>query len=349
MTTAAAESLEEGQKPQVINQEHQRNHVITLIVLSIAASVGLILGMKVVMSEYHCRYVLFLSSSHFLATTLYTRISAHYGKFQPKRDIPVRERWLLAALGTASIACMNFNLQFNSVGFYQMTKLLCIPWMIVAQRYFQAKFVTLEILVALTAILFGVGLVTVTDVQVNTTGFIFGVLAVATTAQFQLWQGSKQTQFQLSAIQILDAVMPYQLAVCFTAAVILESGFFFELGTNSKPTEWGPGLTFFILLTCVMAVAVNYLTYALIGKTSAVTYQVVGHFKTILTLLGGYVLFSHAAQQEQSLGRQFLNVAGIVVALLGMMVYGDIKTNASGAQLNYLRRTLPKIRWDREF
>ena len=34
-----------------------------------------------------------------------------------------------------------------------------------------------------------------------------------------------------------------------------------------------------IALSCVLALSVNLCTYGLIGKTSAVTYQVVGHAK----------------------------------------------------------------------
>ncbi len=38
----------------------------------------------------------------------------------------------------------------------------------------------------------GVGVATITDVQLNTTGMIFGALAVVFTAQFQIMQGDKQ-------------------------------------------------------------------------------------------------------------------------------------------------------------
>jgi len=40
--------------------------------------------------------------------------------------------------------------------------------------------------------------------------------------------------------------------------------------------------------TCALAVAVNAATFFLLGKTSPVSYQVVGHLKTVLVLGGGW-------------------------------------------------------------
>lgn len=45
-----------------------------------------------------------------------------------------------------------------------------------------------------------------------------------------------------------------------------------------------------VLATCFLALAVNLCSFGLIGRTSAITFQVVGHAKTCLVLIGGYVL-----------------------------------------------------------
>jgi hypothetical protein len=46
----------------------------------------------------------------------------------------------------------------------------------------------------------------------------------------------------------------------------------------------------FITLSCLIAVSVNFSTFLVIGTTSPVTYQVLGHLKTCLILSFGYVL-----------------------------------------------------------
>lgn len=69
----------------------------------------------------------------------------------------------------------------------------------------------------------------------------------------------------------------------------------------------------FIILSCLIAVSVNFSTFLVIGKTSPVTYQVLGHLKTCLVLGFGYTLL-HDPFTER-------NIIGILVAMLGMGLY----------------------------
>ena len=54
-----------------------------------------------------------------------------------------------------------------------------------------------------------------------------------------------------------------------------------------------------------------------IGKTSAVTFQVVGHAKTCLVLAGGYLFFpSHGKHNQEQL---YHNIMGVSVAMVGVL------------------------------
>ncbi|EEC71719.1 hypothetical protein OsI_04250 [Oryza sativa Indica Group] len=57
----------------------------------------------------------------------------------------------------------------------------------------------------------------------------------------------------------------------------------------------------------------TFSTFLVIGKTSPVTYQVVGHLKTCIILGFGYVLFNNPFSWR--------NILGILLALLGMILY----------------------------
>lgn len=74
-----------------------------------------------------------------------------------------------------------------------------------------------------------------------------------------------------------------------------------------------PMLQFFIVLSCVISVSVNFSTFLVIGKTSPVTYQVLGHLKTCLVLAFGYVLLRDPFSWR--------NILGILVAVVGMVLY----------------------------
>ena len=145
----------------------------------------------------------------------------------------------------------------------------------------------------------------------------------------------------MNSMQITDIVMPYQFLICtlFAYFEVTASGEF-----KQALVAGGSGLFKAIAFTCFAAIAVNLVTFALIGKTSAVTYQVVGHLKTCLTLLGGYIMFDSKAA-----ALSIYNVAGVIIALIGMMLYGDIKSSPSSKE-NILMRLVPKFSlWKKEF
>lgn len=73
------------------------------------------------------------------------------------------------------------------------------------------------------------------------------------------------------------------------------------------------------MLSCLIAVFVNFSTFLVIGKTSPVTYQVLGHLKTCLVLAFGYTLLHDPFT--------FRNILGILVAVVGMGLYSYFCTN----------------------
>jgi solute carrier family 35, member E3 len=74
-----------------------------------------------------------------------------------------------------------------------------------------------------------------------------------------------------------------------------------------------------LLLSCAVAVLVNISQFMCLGRFSAVTFQVTGHAKTVLVLLGS-VLFLH----EVIGGRQ---IVGMTMAVAGMIAYGYVSSN----------------------
>jgi solute carrier family 35 protein E3 len=71
----------------------------------------------------------------------------------------------------------------------------------------------------------------------------------------------------------------------------------------------------------LISVSVNFSTFLVIGKTSAVTYQVLGHLKTCLVLAFGYILLKNPFSWR--------NICGILVAVLGMGLYSIVSVKES--------------------
>lgn len=80
----------------------------------------------------------------------------------------------------------------------------------------------------------------------------------------------------------------------------------------------------FIVLSCLISISVNFSTFLVIGKTSPVTYQVLGHLKTCLVLAFGYALLRDPFNWR--------NIFGIMVALVGMILYSYFCTQENQAK-----------------
>jgi len=287
------------------------------------------------MNKYQFRYVFSLTALHFFITGIGSEILCRLGHFQ-RKSLPLYDTITMAIFCIGSVGFMNFSLQYNSVGFYQVCKLLTIPCMVAIQQYvLQTQTFTRKIRLTLLLILLGVATATVTDVQLNTTGSIMGLCAVLFTTQFQIWQGDKQKKFQLNAMQINHTTAIPSALFCTLLALIFETH-----GTNSVQNyQLTTQSITWIAISALLAFTVNLCSYGLIGNTSPVTYQVVGHAKTCLVLTGGFIMY------PVNDSRQLMkNLVGIAIAMIGVIVYSEVKMKESKTpkQPDTYDRILPK-------
>lgn len=283
-----------------------------IIVASVVSSVSLIIVNKAIMKNYNFHFVLCLTAFHFLCTSAAMKLLALNKVFEPQ-SMPTVEAVKMAAAGVGSIVFMNLSLSYNSVGTYQMMKLAVIPCAMVLSYLAKGTTYSTKRMASLAVLLFGVAIATVNDVELRFSGLMFGIVAVLTTALFQTWQGTKQKEFNMSPMQLLLAVAPYQALITGVLAVGIESD---VVNHTFQDAE--------VLLICVsgsVAVSVNLCSMGLIGKTSAVVYQVVGHAKTCLILLGGYLLFTNNIPGDQ----QVKNLIGVAIAMSGVFWYTHLR------------------------
>lgn len=87
----------------------------------------------------------------------------------------------------------------------------------------------------------------------------------------------------------------------------------------------------FILLSCLLAVFCNISQYLCIGRFSAVSFQVLGHMKTVCVLILGWLLFD----SELTLN----NIMGMAIAVIGMVVYSWAVESEKQAKAKFLSKT----------
>ncbi|KAM0068436.1 putative sugar phosphate transporter domain-containing protein [Helianthus debilis subsp. tardiflorus] len=169
-----------------------------------------------------------------------------------------------------------------------------------------------KIKLSLFVLLLGVGIASVTDLQLNFVGTILSLLAIATTCL----TNTIRKRLNVSSTQLLYQLAPFQAAILFVTGPLVYQ---YLTKQNVFAFKYSPLVLGFIILSCLIAVSMNFSTFLVIGKTSPVTYQVLGHLKICLVLGFGYTLL-HDPFTER-------NIIGILVAILGMGLYSYFCTH----------------------
>ncbi|KAI4383798.1 hypothetical protein MLD38_009597 [Melastoma candidum] len=283
--------------------------VIGALFLSVTSSVSIVICNKALMSKLGFPFATTLTSWH-LMVTFCTLHAAQRLNFFEKKSVDLKTVMLFGMLNGISIGLLNLSLGFNSVGFYQMTKLAIIPFTVLLETIFLNKKFSGQIKLSLFLMLIGVGIASVTDLQLNAMGTVLSALAIVTTCVGQILTNTIQKKLNVSSTQLLYQSAPFQAAILFVSGPLVDrcltkqNVFAYPYSTIVLGT---------IMLSCLIAVAVNFSTFLVIGKTSPVTYQVLGHLKTCLVLAFGYTLLHDPFKQR--------NIIGIAVAILGMGLY----------------------------
>nr|GMD64538.1 UDP-xylose transporter 1 [Ipomoea batatas]GMD69461.1 UDP-xylose transporter 1 [Ipomoea batatas] len=291
--------------------------VIGALFLSVASSVSIVICNKALMSNLGFKFATTLTSWHLMVTYCTLHVALRLNFFENK-PVDFKTVMLFGILNGVSIGFLNLSLGFNSIGFYQMTKLAIIPFTVLLETIFLKKQFSQNIKLSLFVLLIGVGIASITDLQLNFVGTILSILAIITTCVGQILTNTIQKRLNISSTQLLYQSAPFQAAVLFVTGPVVDQ---FLTKQNVFAYKYSPIVLAFIVLSCLIAVSVNFSTFLVIGKTSPVTYQVLGHLKTCLVLGFGYTLLHDPFTSR--------NIIGILVAIVGMGLYSYFCTHES--------------------
>ncbi|KAF6146382.1 hypothetical protein GIB67_020476 [Kingdonia uniflora] len=131
-----------------------------------------------------------------------------------------------------------------------------------------------------------------------------------------------QRKYSLGSFNLLGHTAPAQ-----AASLILVGPFLDYWMTQKRVDAYDYNVVsiMFILLSCSIAVGTNLSQFICIGRFTAVSFQVLGHMKTILVLVLGFFFF----------GKEGLNlqvVIGMFIAVLGMVWYGNASSKPGGKE-----------------
>ena len=207
-------------------------------------------------------------------------------------------------------------------------KVLTTPAIVAIQLWFFNVPLHPRLRLALLPICVGVALATVSDVEVNSTGTLFALLGICSTSMYQLWVKTKQQDLGLDSYQLLFLQAPTSAVMVLLISFLTEPwGFALDpasasagAGAASDSAAASVGVLTYpytfesscaILGTGLLSFCVNLSIFLVIGKTSPVAYNVLGHFKLVCILLSGLLFFGEEASPAKLLGTA-LTLAGVL-------------------------------------
>jgi len=245
------------------------------------------------------------------------------GIFEAKRLPPLKLVPLAAAYVGYIVLC-NLSLNLNTVGFYQIMKIAVAPTVIALELLMFRKLPSPRIIASVLVVCIGIAVATISDAQIasNVLGILVGVAATLMTALYQTWAGSKQKELHASSFQLLNAYTP--LATVFLGLLV---PVFEPMGwQNQEPGtllgfRYTPSTVAAILVSSLLGLFVSLSTFLVIGATSSLTYNVVGHIKTLIILSGGCIFFGDALPPKK--------LVGVGIAMAGIVWYTQLKLRQS--------------------
>ena len=328
--------------------------VPVLMAINIFVSVGLVASNKILFQTLSFPFVTFLSSLHFFSGFAFLTLasSPRFGMFKaPEKAPEAYKLWVLAAAGAFSIVLNNYSLHFNSLGSAQIFKAAVLPASMVlplVQGALDQVPSAREALAAAVVVL-GSCMGVVADVTTTWAGAAVGVLAVLSTAQYQLWSSSFQKAMGLNGTQLLHASSAPQGMLTLAASLLIEGHLVARLGLaaagggahdaaapgSHAHAAAAPDLFTFryttmhiamSLATCCLAVALNWSVFSILGKTNAVSMQVLTQAKSVILITLDFLLFPKPPMAPE---KAFFFVLGGATCVSGAIWYAYIKSAAA--------------------
>jgi len=285
---------------------------------NLVSSISIVCVNKILFKMFGFPYATFTTACHFIVTYLGVLICKYRGYYEPKK-LNQCDVLSITIFFIGFVVFNNLSLNHNSIGFYQLMKVLTTPVIAFIQYFAFGEIIPQKLQFALFFVIIGVVLASVSDVEVNMLGSVFAALGIVSTSYYQIYVKTKQKELNASSFQILEYQAPQAAVLAFVITPFLdptpEDGWLSVL-YQGFPEMTGKVMQV-LLFSCFLAFCVNLSIFLVVGQTSPISYNVLGHCKLIIILTFGIVYFG----EECSVARAI----GMVFAVVGIMAYTHLK------------------------
>ncbi|KXT01903.1 hypothetical protein AC579_1615 [Pseudocercospora musae] len=297
------------------------------VAMNTIATIVVVFMNKYTLSDAQLRKSQILIAIWHFAATFLVLLFATYRRWRlfTAVRLPILKVLPLSAFFAAFLILSNLSLANNPIGFYQLSKILTTPCVVLVNFLLFRQYICHDKLIAVLVTCVGVGLVSVQSFQSNLFGTVIACAAFTTTACYQIWIGKKMQDLEVDAPQLL-------LNQCATAVwLLIPVSYAFDVFPDFCKSFFAvhdrrPRLNFCMIAATIPAQTLMFLfgggivasflnlsQFMIIGRTSALTFNIVSNVKMLVILALGWY----------GEGKVFsaVDIVGVILALAGAWQY----------------------------
>jgi len=299
---------------------------VLFMLFNFCSSCGIIFVNKILFQTYDFPFATFTTSCHFVVTFMGVIICKHLGMFQVK-TLSNYDVLSITIFFVGFVVFNNLSLNYNSIGFYQLMKVMTTPVIAFIQHFFYNVRLPFKLQLSLIPIIVGVAMSTVSDVRFNRYGLFWAVLGIISTSYYQIFVKKKQKDLEANALQILYYQAPQAAAMTFVLTPFLDEQLELQELTSLLASGLTPGqvaVSGVLFLSCILAFCVNLSIFLVVGATSPISYNVLGHAKLLVILTFGIMAFGDDTNSTR--------LCGMLMAFGGIVAYTHLKIKEQEAK-----------------
>lgn len=271
------------------HRQASRMWIVGFLLFNFTSTVFVTFINKICFSKVNFGYPAALCNIHYAITWLGVESMRRLNMFVPLANPPsslradTQFRSIAFLIGTVT-PLNNTSLQLNSIGFYQLFKLLVTPAVVLLEYVLDGKILSRKRTVSLVAVCAFVLVSSGADMEFNVFGTICAAMWVPLAAGYKVQWGRVQKQYNCSTPALMHAVLPYAIVVQTMISPLVDPRGLLQF-------QWTPEAAFWIVLSGVAAFLVNLSGFLVMGHAGALTHVLLGQLKTSVICLGAYYVF----------------------------------------------------------
>jgi solute carrier family 35 protein E3 len=189
----------------------------------------------------------------------------------------------------------NTSLKLNSMGFYQIFKLLLTPVVVFFECSLDGRVLSTERIICLFLVCLFVYISSRGDMEFSAMGTLFATLWIPLAAMYKVQWGRVRRLLQCSTLALMHAVLPYAIVVQFMISPLVDP-------PGNMAYVWTYQAIVLVGLSGVAAFMVNYSGFLVMGNIGALAHVLLGQLKTAVIMVGAYGVFRTHYSSMQLVG-----------------------------------------------